>query len=110
MKLFTTKKAIKECYKDIIAISYCDAQHLLRYQIPFAYNSGVYGWNCDYYDINGIIICTGYRPQGKKCDFTLIREFDKKAENIINTVNDRNDKKDIVNGYLHEFIKKALEV
>ena len=28
------------------------------------YNSGVYGWNYDVYEIGNVIICAGYRPVG----------------------------------------------
>ena len=110
MKLFTTQKAMRENNATIIKIYYCDAQSLLKYREPFAYNSGVYGWNCDYYDIDGIIICTGYRPHGKRIDYDIVREYEQKARQIDSTIYDYNDRRDIINGYLREFIKKALEV
>ena len=31
---------------------------------PIGYNSGVYGWNYDVYEIGGALICAGYRPVG----------------------------------------------
>jgi hypothetical protein len=36
-------------------------QFLLIGKNPMAYNSGVYGWNYDLYDLDGIALLTGYR-------------------------------------------------
>lgn len=32
---------------------------------PIGYNSGVYGWNYDVYEIENALICAGYRPCGR---------------------------------------------
>lgn len=65
MKAATTRKYIKAVYSPkLFSVGYCGAQYLLWNVEPFAYNSGVYGWNCDYYYVNGVCICTGYRPHG----------------------------------------------
>ena len=84
MKFKTTKKEIKDNYYRIIKAGYCELQNLLQYKNPIAYSSGVYGWACDYYEINGVLISTGYRPVGNQnveCDYKLIREYDNKAMN-----------------------------
>lgn len=61
MKYLTTTKAIKNGYRNIVCADYCDLQSLLRYVDPVAYTRGMYGWNYDVYDVNGVTICTGYR-------------------------------------------------
>lgn len=50
-----------------IALGYCEAYRLLREKaVKIGYTSGVYGWNCDVYELEGVIITTGYRPIGKR--------------------------------------------
>ena len=104
MKLRATKKEMKEGYYKIISIGYCDAQYLLNYENPIAYSSGVDGWACDYYDINGVLISTGYSPLSSKNtldDYKLIREYDQKASEM--------DTKEERTALLHEFISKVTE-
>lgn len=61
MKIKTTRKAIVAGSPRLVSAGYCDLQTLLRYHSPVAYTCGVYGWNFDVYEINGLTICTGYR-------------------------------------------------
>lgn len=61
MKYKTTRKAVVSGSSNIVSVGYCDLSTLLRYHSPIAYTCGVYGWNFDVYDINGLTICTGYR-------------------------------------------------
>ena len=82
MKKNVTKKSIKENYDTILKIGYCELQTLLSWEQPFAYSSGVYGWSCDYYDFNGVCICTGYNPIGQTVDHDLIRDYEQKAIEI----------------------------
>lgn len=83
MKLKTTRKQIQNNSYRIANISYCAAQNLLKYRAPFAYSAGVYGWNCDYYEVDGVVIATGYRsfPTSKRtnCDYKTVRDFDDRA-------------------------------
>ena len=87
MKFKTTVKNIKENYGKnlILEIGYCDLQNLLTYDSPKAYTCGVYGWNFDLYEINGVAICTGYRgmPAGKNFDYSLVHKYDDKARAIM---------------------------
>ena len=89
MKFKTTSKTIKQNYAQnyILSIGYCDLQFLLKYESPCAYTSGIYGWNYDLYEIDGIAICTGYRgqPKGKNFDYSLVRKYDDKARKILDT-------------------------
>lgn len=61
MKIKTTRKAIISSSPRLVSVGYCDLQALLRYHSPIAYTCGMYGWNFDVYEINGLTICTGYR-------------------------------------------------
>lgn len=84
MKYKTTAKALKEGYYKILDVGYCDLQFLLKYQNPVAYSSGVYGWNFDVYDINGVAIATGYRgmpsKNTKNITYKIMKEYDDKAQ------------------------------
>lgn len=83
MKYKTTAKAVREGYCVIIRAGYCSLQNLLKHVSPIAYSRGVYGWNFDVYEVNGVAIATGYRgmPQrNAKEDYALIREYDEKAQ------------------------------
>ena len=84
MKYKTTAKAIREGYFKIISIGYCRAQNLLAPFSPVAYTCGIYGWNFDLYEFNGVAICTGYRgmPKGGDYDYKQLKFFEKKAEEI----------------------------
>ena len=101
MKLRASKKELREGYYRIISIGYCDAQRLLNYEKAFAYSAGVYGWACDYYDIDGVLISTGYSPlasKNVKFDYKLVREYEDEADNL-----DRDGRRAL----LEEFIKKV---
>ena len=85
MKYKTTAKDIKEGYYCIIRAGYCSLCNLLKSENPVAYSKGVYGWNFDVYDIDGVAIATGYRGMPKKNskeDYSLIREYELKASEI----------------------------
>lgn len=112
MKFKTTQKAVKEGYRNIIRIGYCDLQYLLYYKNPVAYTSGVYGWNADIYEIGrGSAICTGYRPCGDiQPDYELIKEYDNKAEKIVLSWNEykHDEILKMLDELLNEFIEKVL--
>lgn len=108
MKLKTTKKAIRESGQTVIKIGYCNAQFLLRFQQEFAYSTRREGWACDYYEVNGVIISTGYSPIGKQVEYDLIREYEEKARKICGDyARSYEDQKAAVNALLYEFIEKA---
>jgi hypothetical protein len=83
-KIKATKREMRENFR-ILSIGYCDMQCLLRYQSPIAYSSGVYGWACDYYEVDDVIISTGYAPinsKNMKNDYKLVKEYENKAINL----------------------------
>ena len=83
MKFKTTKRAIMANNTKVYSLGYCDLQDMLRFYDPMAYTSGVYGWNADIYQINGIAIVTGYRPFGKVIDYNLVKEYKEKARILL---------------------------
>lgn len=109
MKLHTTQKYIRNLYgNSVFSVGYCDAWHLLRGVDPFAYNAGIYGWNCDYYHLDGVIICTGYRPHGRS-NYDITREFEKRAKDIYNNREIRWEERDsLISAVRSEWIS-ALE-
>lgn len=80
-KLHLTRKAIANANPRTVCVGYCDLQHLLSVAEPFAYASGVYGWNFDAYDIDGVTICTGYRGMPGR-DANNAREYEERARRI----------------------------
>ena len=84
MKYKTTRRDLLKNYypEQSLAVGYCDAQFLLRGFEPRSYTCGIYGWNFDAYEIEGILITTGYRNLiGKPAQF--VREFEEKARKIL---------------------------
>ncbi len=111
MKFKVTKKEMNSRYPQIIKIGYCDADNLLNFQEPIAYSTRVEGWACDYYDINGVLISTGYAPISKKCTYSsyeLIKEYDGKAREIISNYDLKwEEKQELVNELLSQYMAKA---
>ena len=84
MKFKTTKKEIYQNYKNVICVGYCELDNLLTNHDPIAYNSGVEGWKCDIYDINGVAIVTGYQPFGNiRPHYDTIKKYDDEAREIL---------------------------
>lgn len=84
MKYKTTIKEVKNGYHTIIDVGYCNLQSLLEYDEPVAYNAGIYGWNFDVYDIDGVAICTGYRNMPSKnsnTSYDLIHHYETLSKN-----------------------------
>lgn len=85
MKPFVTKKAVNESFVDrVFQVPYCSLWHVLRTSTPFGYHAGVYGWNCDFYELYmsngwGVCISTGYRPNGRKVPADILKKYEKEA-------------------------------
>lgn len=61
---------------------YCALQTVLNYEQPFAYSVRREGWACDYYNIDGIVVSTGYAPHGKKeIPYEVCEKYEKLAMN-----------------------------
>lgn len=105
MKYKTTRKTIKERYDKIIEIGFCNAQYLLKYETPFAYSTRIEGWACDYYNIGGVCVSTGYAPIGNKIDYEILKGYEQRARDIILNINlDTETKKQKVNELLNKLI------
>lgn len=96
MSIKASKKEVKENFY-VVGVPYCDLQYLLRFQTPFAHSEGVYGWQCDYYQVDGsnFVISTGYSTvQNIEIDDTIKRDIIKKynvlaaKENGVNCINE----------------------
>ena len=108
MKFKATRRNMQNNYHYIISASYCSLQFLLKYRDPIAHSAGNTGWTCDYYDVNGVLISTGYAPINAKntnCNYDLKREYDNKAREIICSNLDWQEKENQVNSLLEEFVK-----
>lgn len=83
-KIKVTKNQIKEGYKNIIKVGYCELQTLLKYESPRYYTSGIYGWCADIYELDyNTVIVTGYAPFGNvEITRDLIKKYEEKAEKI----------------------------
>lgn len=79
-KALITKKDIKKRFNKIIRVGAGDMQHLLRGIEPFAYSArGDLGWACDYYQVEGVCISSGYDCIGEEVDWELVHEYEEKA-------------------------------
>lgn len=109
-KYKVTRKAMKESYDRIICVGYCNLQYLLRFQEPFAYSTRSEGWACDYYDIDGVLISTGYAPidsRRTKSSYDVCRKYDKAAQKILCEYSSYEEQKEKVNNLLMEYIKEV---
>lgn len=79
MKIRITRNDIKT-FNTRLSIPYATLQSLLSYIKPFGYNAGIYGWNYDCYDIQGVLLVTGYRTIGKIVDRSIIKKYEKQAD------------------------------
>lgn len=64
-KQCVTARCIREAERagrPTVRVGYADLQDAMLGITPDYYTAGVYGWNCDVYNIAGLTICTGYRP------------------------------------------------
>lgn len=117
MKLKTTMKEVKATNRVILKVGYCDLVTLLRYESPYAYTCGVYGWNADVYVFNGVTIVTGYRPFGQSVDYNLVEEYEQRARELADELDNmplpfrgRSDyKRDKMAELIAEFIEKATK-
>ena len=108
MKLKTTNKQIRANFYKVLSIGYCDAQYLLQYKKPFAYTSGIYGWNADFYEIGNLCLSTGYRPIGDEVNYILLQELEKQARSLCCDCNiDNETRKNKVNELLNELINSV---
>ncbi len=117
MKVKVTRKQVLDNYCQVISVGYCDLCHLLQFKSANYYNCGVYGWNCDIYDLgNGVALSTGYRPFGnlKASYYHLTREYNEKAKKVHEQYYNNKIKYDTKNKkldkLLNEFVNECLQL
>ena len=112
MKIQVSQKFIRENYKNIISVGYCDLSTLLRYKEPIYYTAGLYGWNADIYHItNEIAIVTGYRPFGNiKASYNgICKKYEELSREITKSDLTYNEKQEKIDKLLEKFISEAIE-
>ena len=78
-----TCKEIKTTGKRILAISHDIGIILLKNKIPFGFNRGVNGWNCNFYQITPeVIICSGSKTIGIKIEDSFVKKYIRLSSNI----------------------------
>lgn len=110
-----SKKEMYSSYDYIISVPYCELQHLLAFEQEFAY-SAWQQWNCDYYDVDGILICTGYNPikakRSKSC-YEINHKYDEKARELTSKpyINEEeyNNRKLMVRNLLKKYIDEVIK-
>lgn len=111
-KIKATKKEMKQNLY-IIGVGYCKMQNLLKALEPAAYSSRREGWACDYYDIDDIIISTGYDyldNKRTKYDYKELTKLDKKACDIWSDYNiTYKQRANKVYKLLVKFLNKSIE-
>lgn len=106
MKMQTTIKNVKNNAKNLVYIPYGGASNLLQTTEPIAYTKGVYGWNFDVYEFDGLTICTGYRYMPGRCANNY-EEYNEKAREILKSRLPYEDQKKAINQLLRKFIAQA---
>ena len=110
MKFKVTKKEMNSNYDQILGVGYCNLQHLLNYENEIAYSTRAEGWACDYYEIENVLISTGYAPMNSKNtkhDYNLTQNYDNKARDIVNSNIDYEEKSMQVKNLLRQFIAEV---
>ena len=114
IKLKVTKKEMRKHWY-ILSAGYCSMQSLLRERQPFAYSAWTDGWSCDYYDIDGVLVSTGYAPLSNKNmieDYGLIREYENKAleiDSLFFHLDERREKKAALLKEMLNSLKKPMK-
>lgn len=116
MKYKTTKKEVKNNYRNIIRVGAVELYYLLKFTEPNAYTSGVYGWNADVYDFDNVAIVTGYRSFGNITpDYDIVEKYNKLGREICEEEHNPSkdwseedeDKKNRLNQLINQFIKEV---
>lgn len=105
---FKTSMKITKNFKHVFTAPYGDLQYIFAGQTATAYNSGVYGWNCDIYldYARNICITTGYRnTRGKRIPNDIILKYDKIIKDSYGTPDYYNTLDEARNRFLDELIQ-----
>nr|DAT23282.1 MAG TPA: hypothetical protein [Caudoviricetes sp.] len=77
---------------------------------PFAYTAGVYGWNANIYDLNGIALVTGYRTFGEiSPSWELIEKYEQKAKEVIDLIYNYEERKEALKTLIDSFLEEVIK-
>ena len=108
MKFKTTQKAIKQGYTNVIQVSYCGLQSLLRCESPVAYTIRREGWAADIYTFGSTAIVTGYAPFGNiRPGYEINQRYEEKARKATEGIYKWEEKKSILAGLIGEYIEEV---
>jgi hypothetical protein len=111
MKVKVTQKIVKAGHQHVLSVGYCDLQFLLRTRDANYYTTRAEGWAADVYSVGPVAIVTGYKPFGDiDPSYELCRRYNGKAQEILNDHSLKyEEKKEIIEQLLHEFIEMAIK-
>ena len=113
MKFKATKKEMRNGYHRIIGTGYCNMAYMLYYEKEVAYSTRAEGWACDYHDIDGVLISTGYAPLNsknvKEVDYDTRQKYETQAQEIVLGSGTWEEKKEKVRQVLKSFIALVTE-
>lgn len=94
----------------VIAVGYCDLQHLLTTREPDSYCAGINGWDCDNYRVNSFVISTGYRPiKGIHADYEVCEKYDSQAKQLCHSISDYTELSKELDNLLSDFISEVTK-
>jgi hypothetical protein len=109
MKFQTTQKAIKQGYQNVIQVSYCGLQSLLRCESPIAYTTRAEGWGADIYAFGNTAIVTGYAPFGNiRPDYETDQRYEQRAREITDGIYNWQEKKALLDELIKEYLQEVL--
>ena len=110
MKFKTTQKSIKQGYKNVIQVSYCGLQSLLRCESPIAYTTRAEGWGADIYAFGNTAIATGYAPFGNiRPGYEVNQRYEQRAMEITDGVYNWQEKKTLLIRIIEEYIAEVTK-
>lgn len=109
MKFRTTQKAIKSGYTNVIKVSYCGLQGLLRCESPIAYTTRAEGWGADIYAFGNTAISTGYAPFGNiRPDYETNQRYEQRAAETTDGIYNWQEKKSLLDELIKEYLREVL--
>lgn len=111
MKVKVTQKIVKAGHQHVLSVGYCDLQFLLRTREANYYTTRTEGWAADIYSVGTVAIVTGYKTFGDiDPSYELCRLYDGKAQDVWSNHSLKyEEKKEIIEQLLHEFIAAAIK-
>lgn len=102
---------MKENFKNVIRVEERDALNLLFTKNPIASVSGVDGWKCDIYDINGVAIVAQYRMLENIRPYSeILYKYENKAAKLLAaSVPDFNTRLNRIDQLLNQFIEEVTK-